>query len=305
MTRCALALASVALLAASRAGASPPEELYRRVTVLEDRVGRTETRSAYGVRLNVVGECGSAACSQEQVFPEVTRIDFALEHRELVGDTIVSTEDPKGTLYLALAFADKDLVTFRTELEDDLRKLAAQSFVEPLAGWKPFELPFQDTLAALAARPTWVCFDTGSQRTTMVYRRHVTQDGVSTSSATYDKTVSAPICVALAAATAERTGKRIETPPAPRRLLEVALSHGDTVRLDDRDVGSLSPWPEGIHLVKRTFPEGISTPRTDGNSTPTCRRRTFRSRCWTMLGCTASIWNRSKGASARGLPTRS
>lgn len=237
-------------------------EVYRRATVLEDRVGRTEVRSAYGVRLTVFGECGNRDCPEERVYDEVIRIDFALGSREAVGNEIVRSEEPAGTVLLAISFSAEDLETFRDELGSRLRRLSAQAFVEPFAGWRGGKPPFDSSLAARSELPSWVCFESGAGGSvTARFHRDIREgpDGrtsVSTGSQT-SREPPTPVCDEMAAATEGLYPQVVETLPVPRRLLEVALRFEGVERIDGDDPASLSVRPEGVRVVKREIPEGV------------------------------------------------
>lgn len=236
-------------------------EVYRRATVLEDRIGKVYVRSAYGVRLPVLTECESDpdGCQESQVFDEVVRLDFASEHRELAGDEVIRTEESAGSILMALAFSQDDLETFRTELQDRLRRLSAQAFVQAFAGWRPMAPPFDRELAALSERPTWVCFESDERTRVVRFHRKIDRgpeggESIATGSETYD-TPPTPICREMADATEGAYPEVIDTLAVPGKLLEVAVVHEDVVNLDTGSPDALASRPDGVLFVRRKVPE--------------------------------------------------
>jgi hypothetical protein len=261
-------LAALASLAASVTTAGTPgteREIYRRVTILEDRVGRADLRSAFGARIDVPIECpdGGWGCSREEVYDEVWTLELSIDRRELSGDEVMRTVEPAGTIHLALAFSESDLAAFGEELHDRLRRLSANSFVQPFAGLGSTAPPFDiSTVAARAEKPAWLCLrDAGKTRITRFARETRTEPGggesVTLRSDTYDDARTS-LCDDLAAATAGAEPERIETLAVPRRMLEVSVLHRDAVRIDAEDPAALAPRPAGVQLLQAPAQAGQS-----------------------------------------------
>jgi len=251
----------VLVIAATLPGLSEAAEVYRRATVLEDRIGKIYLRSAYGVRLTVLTDCESNpdGCQGNQVYDEVVRLDFASEHRELAGDEVIRTEEPAGSILMALAFSQDDLETFRTELQNRLRRLSAQAFVQAFAGWRPMAPPFDRELAALSERPTWVCFESDEWTKVARFHRKIDRDpdsgeSLATGSETYE-TAPTPICSEMADATEGTYPEVIDTLVVPGKLREVAVLHEDAVNIDTESPDALAPRPDGVLFVRRKVPE--------------------------------------------------
>ena len=158
-------IALLALLTIAIPVVVPAEEVYRRATVLDDRVGRVEIRSAYGVRLTVLVDCESEprGCSEEEVYAEVLKLDFILEHRKALQDEVVRSEEPAGTVSIALSLSQDGLNAFRDRLFDLLRGMSAQAFTEPFAGLTYEKLPLDDAPPSAAEKPLWACFESGDR----------------------------------------------------------------------------------------------------------------------------------------------
>lgn len=232
---------------------SEAAELYRRAVVLEDRVGRINVRRAYGIHLTVLTDCESdrRGCPAERVYDEVVQIEFIAERREVVHDEIARAESPMGTIGMALAFSDGDLELFRTEMDGRLRRLSAEAFVEPFAGWKPMQAPFDlETLSYRSELSTWACFN--YKELSAVARLDAKSSGH-----TYSKPPT-PLCDEMARAVAGAAPQVIETLPAPKRLLESIVYHDDVSRFDGSDQTARTKRPEGVRLQKREFMKGIS-----------------------------------------------
>jgi hypothetical protein len=248
-------------------------EVYRRATVLEDRIGKIYLQSAYGVRLTVLTDCESdpAGCQENQVYDEVVRLDFASEHRELAGDEVIRTEEPAGSILMALAFSQDDLSTFRTELQDRLRRLSAQAFVQAFAGWRPMAPPFDRELAALSERPTWVCFESDERTRVVRFHRKIDRDpdggeSLATWSETYE-TAPTPICSEMADATEGAYPEVIDTLAVPGKLREVTVRHEDAVKLDKESPDTLAQRPDGVLFVRRKVPENWKGKASGGDET--------------------------------------
>jgi hypothetical protein len=261
------------VIAAALAGPSEAAEIYRRATVFEDRIGKTYLRSAYGVRLTVLTDCESNpdGCLEEQVYDEVVRLDFASEHRELAGDEVIRTEEPAGSILMALAFSQDDLETFRTELQDRLRRLSAQAFVQAFAGWRPMAPPFDRKLGALSERPTWVCFESDEWARVVRFHRKIDRypdggESLATGSETYE-TAPTPICSEMAEATEGTYPEVIDTLAVPGKLLEVAVFHEDAVNLDTESPDALAPRPDDVLFVRRKVPENWKGKASGGDET--------------------------------------
>lgn len=263
-----IAAAALSLQGAASAGAA--EEVYRRVTVLEDRVGRVSVRAAYQVPLTVPVECPSnpRGCNEEHAYDQVLRLDFVLQRREADGAEVFRSEDPAGTILVALALPPADLEAFRVELGGRLQRLSAQAFVEPFAGWRPMTPPFDQGLPALPGHPTWVCFRSGTATTVAEFNRRVHEraagdEYVSTGSSTYREPPT-PLCDEMTAATEDVFPDIVETLPVPRRLREVAVFHVESVRIDTKNPETLIARPAGVQFFKQKADEAVMTAEGTG-----------------------------------------
>ena len=250
--------------------ATKATDVYRRATVLEDRIGKVYLYSAYGVRLTVLTDCESdpGGCQQEQVYDEVVRLDFGLEHRKTVGKELIRTEEHAGTILVALSFSPDDLETFRTDLRDQLRRLSAPAFVQAFAGWRPATSPFDRVLALRSARPTWVCFESDDLSVVARFHREIHegpegQESISTGSRTYEEPPT-PICDEMADATEGVHPEIIYTLAAPKLLREVTVHHEEAVHIDTEDTESLARRPDGVLFIRQKVPEG-STGESSGS----------------------------------------
>lgn len=273
-------IAAATLLLLVSAQASEPEEVYRHVTVLEDRVGKIYIRASYEVPLTVLVDCESnrRGCPEEQVYDTVLRLDFVSERRQAGKNEVFRTEEPAGTIHAALAFSQEDLETFRVELENQLRRLSAQAFMEPFAGWRPMEPgqhgriqpnrgPFNSELPSPPQRPTWVCFESGGSTTVARFHREVIEgptgeEEISAGSHTYGELL-APLCDEMAAATEGAYPTIVETLPVPRRLREVVVRHEEVARIDTENPEMLIPRPAGVQFFKQKAREGIMAAGSD------------------------------------------
>ena len=235
-------------------------EVFRRATVLEDRVGRVEIRRAYGARITLPKECPD--CSGVQVYDEVLEVDFLAERRDVQNDIVDKTETALGTIRLAISFSDTDLEEYEDELEAALGNLSADAFVQPFAGTLS-KKPFDDaSLAARSELPTWICSESEHASSILRLGRIVEQgpEGpivMGTSGASFE-TVSTPLCEEMAAAVEGRAPLVLETLPTPRRLREWTVEQEDVVRIDPQDVAAVAKRPDGARLYKRTMEEGVS-----------------------------------------------
>lgn len=245
---------------ASPAGAA---ELYRRAIVLEDAVGRVEIRDAYGVRLTVLDECDAdpRGCPETRVYDSVLRLDFAFERRERTEEDFRRSGTPQGTILLALSAAADDLERIRDELESAVRRLSAEAFVEPLAGFRPTKAPFDaPTISSRSVRPSWACFRLGDRVAAIRFQREVRKgpggpEIVSMSAHTYGEPPT-PVCDEMASATDSAFPRAVETLPSPRRLVEVTVDHRDLARLDADPSAAPAKRPEGVRVFKRPSPKG-------------------------------------------------
>ena len=270
MVRFILVVATMGLFA-TLLQAGEPQEVYRRATVLEDRVGKTYLRAAYEVPLTILVDCESnrRGCTEQRVYPEVLRVEFVSERREAGTNEVFQTEERAGTIHAAIAFSQEDREAFREELENRLRRLSAQAFVKPFAGWQPMEPPFDSsTLSSRSELPAWACFESSELSIAASFYREVEEgpEGpvvISSGSRTYRR-LSTPACEEMATAAEGVYPRVIGTLPSPRRLLEIVVDHADVIRIDTDNIDALSPRPEGVDLLKRAAAEGISGEGSSG-----------------------------------------
>ena len=239
-----------------------PAELLRRAETLKERVGRVELRRTYGARLEVVVDCEAdkRGCVEERAYDEVMRIDFVLGTQELDGDSVVTSEDPVGTIYLATHFRDEDRESFREELEQALRSLSADAFDKPFAGLEPMQAPFdKPSLSTRSVLPSWACFESGGKTATTV-RFHRTMNGsrlLGIGAKRYAQPPTA-VCDEIRAATESAYPDVVRTLASPRLLVELVVEHDDVLAFDTSDSGGLLERPRGVQLIKQEMPTGGS-----------------------------------------------
>ncbi|NIM64060.1 MAG: hypothetical protein GTO30_21140, partial [Acidobacteria bacterium] len=84
------------------------------------------------------------------------------------GERFIDEEQPIGTIHLAIDFSDSDRQLLWSEIRRLLVRLSADAFVEPLAGWRPMQPPFdKQTLSADAELPAWTCFESAAGTTVL------------------------------------------------------------------------------------------------------------------------------------------
>ena len=237
-------------------------EFLRRARPLEEIVGRLDVRRSRMAGVPVPVDCPGArqgGCFEEQTFDEVARFDFFLERSAVRDGAMRQTEAPSGTILVAANFSDRDRIAFWDAFEAAARRLAAEAFASPDAGWKPGAPPFDGRAIVGSSQSFWGCFESGA--TVIHFTRPVSRGGAEPAgTALGTKRYSPPpprMCEAMKAATGAAPVESRRTLPSPLRTREEVVELRELVRLTATSAGALHERPAEAVLRVQAAPAGM------------------------------------------------
>jgi hypothetical protein len=233
----------VALLLGAVPVSAAPSAVFERVDPLEVRTGIVRLRIVQAPIVEVpsvpdrpADETGDPATWSATRFVRLFAAEFRLETRRAGAEPV---EDDRGTLLIALGASDPDALILEEKLRTHLGSLGPDAFVAPLAGIQEGAAPL-DTLAMIAASPSWTCRLLPASPAAGLYSRTMgkesgNRDRVASTSITGFSSgeIPARLCPALVEVAAGTPPEEIRTLPVPRALRETRVEMEAVDRLSE------------------------------------------------------------------------